>query len=148
MTQIAEENATFSDPARWEQLPTRKLVIEAVRELAGPFRAHAGILRVIMHRGAIDEVVAARGSAAASTLAQQFEALLLTRRREITHPDAALATDVAYRMAYCTVARQVMYGPTFESQRLIEWDDLVHQVGVACATYLLGAPPVKAHRAP
>ena len=30
-----------------------------------------------------------------------------------------------------------MYGPTFESDRLIEWDDLVRQLGNACAAYLL-----------
>src|SRR5438105_3189557 len=146
MAQIGAENEVFSDLARWQRLPTRRLVIEAVRELAEPFRTHADILRVIMHRGAIDDVVANRGSANASGLAEQFEGVLLTRRQEITHPDPDLAVAVAYRMAYCTVARQVMYGPTFESRRLIEWDDLVHQIGVACATYLLLAPSVTAHK--
>jgi AcrR family transcriptional regulator len=142
MEQIAEENAAFSDPSRWGRLSSRKLVIEAVRELAEPFRAHAAILRVIMHRGAIDEVVSNRGSAAASALAEQFKALMLSRRREITHPDPELAADVAYRMAYSTVARQIMYGATFESQRPVEWNDLIHEVGVACATYLLAGPTV------
>jgi AcrR family transcriptional regulator len=146
LRRIADESAVFGDTGRWERLSTRKLVIEAVRELAAPFRRHTGIIRVIMHRGAVDEVVASRGSAAASALSEQFKALLLTRRREIIHPDPELAVDVAYRMAYCTVARQVMYGPTFESQRLVEWDELVHQVGLACAAYLLTAPPVTAHR--
>jgi AcrR family transcriptional regulator len=139
---ISEENAAFSDPSRWERLSSRKLVIEAVRELAEPFRAHAAILRVIMHRGAIDQVVSDRGSASASALAEQFTALLLSRRREITHPDPELAADVAYRMAYSTVARQVMYGPKFESQRPVDWDDLIREVGVACATYLLTSPAV------
>jgi AcrR family transcriptional regulator len=142
MTLIAEENAEFSDPSRWERLSSRKLVIEAVRELAEPFRAHAAILRVIMHRGAVDEVVSRRDSASASALAERFKALVLSRRREVTHPDPELAADVAYRMAYSTVARQVMYGPTFESQRRVEWDDLIHEVGVACATYLLAGPSV------
>src|SRR5438105_6990537 len=132
MAQIGVENEVFSDLTRWQGLPTRRLVMEAVRELAEPFRAHAEILRVIMHRGAIDEVVADRGSTNASALAEQFEALLLTRRPEITHPDPELAAAVAYRMAYCTLARQVMYGPTFESHRLIRWDDLVREIGVAC----------------
>jgi AcrR family transcriptional regulator len=142
MTLIAEENTEFSDPSRWERLSSRKLVIEAVRELAEPFRAHAGILRVIMHRGVVDGVVSSRASASASALAEQFKALVLSRRREITHPDPELAADVAYRMAYSIVARQVMYGPTFESQRRVEWDDLIHEVGVACATYLLAGPAV------
>src|SRR5438034_11848263 len=99
-----------------------------------------------MHRGAIDDVVSSRGSAAASGLATQFETLLLSRRREITHPDPELAVDVAYRMAYCTVARQVMYGPTFEAQRAVDWDDLVQQLGVACTSYLLATPAARTHR--
>jgi hypothetical protein len=32
----------------------------------------------------------------------------------------------------------VMYGPTFESERYVAWDDLVHELGGAAATYLLG----------
>ena len=99
-----------------------------------------------MQRGAVDDVVADRGSASLSTLAEQFKAVLLTRRMDITHPDPELAVDIAYRMAYCTVARQVMYGPTFESQRLVEWDDLVHQLGVASAAYLLTDRADAAHR--
>ena len=30
-----------------------------------------------------------------------------------------------------------MYGPTFESDKLIEWDELVRELGDACACYLL-----------
>jgi hypothetical protein len=40
-------------------------------------------------------------------------------------------------MTYSTFARQVMYGPVFESDRPIAWDDLVAEVGSACAAYLL-----------
>jgi hypothetical protein len=43
-------------------------------------------------------------------------------------------------MAYCTFARQVMYGPTFESERPIKWNDLVEEVRSACAAYLLQEP--------
>src|SRR5207237_189464 len=44
MAQIGVENEVFSDLTRWQGLPTRRLVMEAVRELAEPFRAHAEIL--------------------------------------------------------------------------------------------------------
>ena len=43
-----------------------------------------------------------------------------------------------------------MYGPAFESDRAIAWDELVHEVGAACAAYLLdehdGAPRARAKR--
>jgi hypothetical protein len=101
---------------------------------------HVKYLRVVMHRGAVDEHVAQVGSAASSREAELFKALLLTRREEIAHADPELAVDVAYRMAYCTLARQVMYGPTFESQRRVAWDDLVREIGAACTSYLLDSP--------
>jgi hypothetical protein len=68
------------------------------------------------------------------------EALLLTRRGEIRHPDPELAVDVAFRMVWGTMARQVMYWPTFESHREVAWDTLVVELGNACAAYLFGLP--------
>ncbi|MEN3279037.1 MAG: hypothetical protein V7607_177 [Solirubrobacteraceae bacterium] len=138
MERIIAASDPFRDVERWESISTRELVLEAVREMAEPFREHARLLRVVMHRGAVDEHVAQFGSQTSSAQAELFESLLLTRRDEIVHPDPELAADVAFRMAYCTIARQIMYGPTFESQRAIQWDELVREVGVACATYLLG----------
>jgi len=59
---------------------------------------------------------------------------------------ALLAVDVAFRMAWGTLARQIMYGPTFESHRVIAWDTLVAELGRACASYLLGAESAKTQR--
>jgi AcrR family transcriptional regulator len=132
---IAQEESRSSR----NDLPTRELIIETIRVFAQPFRKHTAFLRVVMHRGAVDEVVAAFGSEVSSNQADQFRAVVLTRRDEVTHADPELAVDVAYRMVYCTIARQVMYGPTFESQRAIAWDDLVRELGDAAATYLLGS---------
>jgi hypothetical protein len=91
-----------------------------------------------MHRGIVDPVVAARSSASVSQFHDAVEAILLTRREAIAHDDPALAIDVAFRMAWGTLARQIMYGPTFESHRVIAWETLVAELGRACAAYLLG----------
>ena len=55
-----------------------------------------------------------RGAAPARSieLARQFKATVLLHRDQIAHPDPDKAVDVAFRMAYCTFARQVMYGPS------------------------------------
>jgi AcrR family transcriptional regulator len=112
----------------------------AVRTVAGIFRGNEQLLSAFMHVGAVDDEIAKRGSQASIDLARRFAVTVLIHKDEISHPDPEKAVDVAYRMAYCTFARQVMYGPTFESDRPISWADLVEEVGAACAAYLLAKP--------
>lgn len=115
----------------------RGAIVAAVGTVAGIFRGNEQLLRAFMHLGAVDDEIAKRGSEGSIDLARQFEATVLAHRDDIKHPDPETAVDVAFRMAYCTFARQVMYGPTFESDRPIAWDELVDEVGAACAAYLL-----------
>jgi AcrR family transcriptional regulator len=136
MEDIAATDHLRESEDGWNELAAREVVFEAVRRLARPVRDHTPLLRVFMHRGAVDDVVAARGSAASTDQCERFTALLLTRRADIRHPDPELAADVVYRMVYCTLARQVMYGPTFESPRPVDWDALVEEIATACASYL------------
>src|SRR5581483_4676904 len=112
--------------------------LQMIAELAATFEADARIVSVIMHRGAVDDAVAGRSSERLRALGDRFRALLLTRREEFVHGEPELAADVAFRTAYGTLARQIMYGPTFESPNAIPWDRLVGEHGDACGTYLFG----------
>ena len=76
---------------------------------------HRAILRAFMHLGAADDRSRSRGSQASIDLGRVFKSLVLAHRDAIGHADPELAVDVAFRMVYCTVARQIMYGPMFES---------------------------------
>jgi AcrR family transcriptional regulator len=116
----------------------REAILEAVNRVADIFRSHDKLLRAFMHIGAVDDEIARRGSRGSIELARSFKAAVLPYRDAFVHPNPELAADVGYRMAYSTFARQVMYGPVFESDRPIEWDELVREVGSACAAYLLG----------
>jgi AcrR family transcriptional regulator len=115
----------------------RDVIVDAVRAAAQVFRGNEGLLRAFMHLGAVDDEISRRGSQASIELARQFETTVLAHRAELAHPDPETAVDVCFRMTYSTFARQVMYGPVFESDRPIAWDDLVAEVGSACAAYLL-----------
>jgi hypothetical protein len=118
----------------------REVIVAAVRTMAVVFRHNEKILRAFMHLGAVDEEISRRGSERSRDLARLFAATVLALRDEIRHRDPELAVDIAFRMAYCTFARRVMYGPTFESDRALGWDELVDEVGRACAAYLLDQP--------
>lgn len=139
MTEIGEQYESIAEAEERSDLPTPELISETIRLFAQPFRTHMPFLRVVMHRGAADDHVATFGSSVSSEQAAQFRSVVLSRREEIAHPDPELAADISFRMVYCTLARQVMYGPTFESQYLVEWDDLVRELGSAVVAYLLGA---------
>jgi AcrR family transcriptional regulator len=115
----------------------REVIAGAVRSVAEIFRGNEQLLSAFMHLGALDHEIAKRGSESSIDLARQFEETVLHHRDEIRHADPEKAVDVAFRMTYCTFARQVMYGPGFESDRPIEWEELVEEVGAACAAYLL-----------
>ena len=126
------------EPGEWTQLEPDDLVREVVRRESEVFRVYRGLLRASMHLGAVDEVVAARGSEGSRAAARAFKSVLIAELGDrIAHDDSELATDVCFRMVYSTLARQVMYGPTFESDKLIEWDELVRELGNTCACYLL-----------
>ena len=47
-----------------------------------------------------------------------------------------MAIDIAYRMVYDVLARDVMYGPAFESDITHTWDELVEELIRAAVTYL------------
>jgi hypothetical protein len=132
----AEHGAVAAADGRPDE-SVRDVIAGAVRTVATIFRTNEDLLRAFMHLGAVDDEIARRGSDSSTDLARQFAETILNQRDQITHPDPEKAVDVAFRMTYCTFARQVMYGPTFESDREISWDDLVEEVGAACAEYLL-----------
>jgi AcrR family transcriptional regulator len=116
-------------------------VAGAVAGVARGMKENRKALRAFMHLGAVDEVISARGSKASIVLSKSFKRALAPYRSEFRQRDPDMALDVAFRIVYCTLARQVMYGPVFESDRRISWKRLVEELGSACCAYLLGSAP-------
>jgi AcrR family transcriptional regulator len=111
-------------------------VAHAVRRLADRMHVERRLLRVFMLRGAVDANIAQAGSRSSQAAAGAFTDAVLDRPAEIGHADPQLAADIAFRMVYDVLARQIMYGPTFESPRPVAWDTLVAELSGACVAYL------------
>jgi len=126
-----------TDPDAYAELPTKELIVQIVHDVGDLFQTNSRLLRVFMHRGIVDHVVAERSSRSVSGFAAAFEGLLLTRKKEIVQVDPDLAVDVAFRIAWGTLARQIMYWPTFESEHRIEFDRLVDELCTVLVAYLL-----------
>jgi AcrR family transcriptional regulator len=111
---------------------------QTVRAFAQALYRERDVLRVFMLRGPVDDRIRSHGSASSQVAAELFEQAVLSRRDEIHHPRPEVAVDVAYRIVYDVLARQVMYGPTFESPNRIAWDELVAELTAAALDYLRG----------
>src|SRR5436190_9706119 len=141
---IAEENAAALAPdEQWEGLDARQVITGAVGEMASQMLSHERILRVFMNRSPIDPVIRERGATQVRVLATRFEELLLRHADEITHGDPDLAIEVAFRMAFSTMARRISMGSQFGAYREVDDDELIDEVARAVAAYLL-EPPLRA----
>lgn len=115
-------------------------VAELVCGMAKVMNDNRKALRVFMHLGAVDEVISARGSKTSVALCRTFKRALQPYVGDIAHPEPDVALDVAFRIAYCTLARQIMYGPAFESDYRLGWKRLVDELSTACTVYLMRCP--------
>jgi len=115
----------------------REVIELLVRRVAATMGAHRAILRAFMHLGALDEVISSRGSLESVEVSRRFKDALRPHAAEFGHADPEIALDVAFRITYSTLARQVMYGPLFESEIDLGFDQLTGELALACAAYLL-----------
>lgn len=120
-----------------EPAGAREVIDALVRRVAATMGAHRAILRAYMHLGALDEVISTRGSLESVELSRRFKEALRPHASEFSHSDPDIALDVAFRITYSTLARQVMYGPLFESEIDLAWDDLTAELATVCTAYLL-----------
>ena len=139
MESMSQANESAGDPAA-SAGGAAAAVAAVVAGMARVMNDNRKALRAFMHLGAVDEVISARGSQASIALSKTFKRALMPYAAEFRHPEIEVAVDVAFRIAYSTLARQVMYGPVFESDRRLSWKRLVDEISAACAAYLLSAP--------
>jgi AcrR family transcriptional regulator len=111
-------------------------VTSGVQRLADAMDSQRDLLRVFMHLAPVDVKIAEGASEVSRAVGRDFTAAVLAHRDEIKHPLPERAVDVAYRIPYDVLARRIMYGPTFESELTIAWDDLVDEVAQAAIAYL------------
>lgn len=109
----------------------------AVAQMSRTMGEHRRALRAFMHLGAVDDFIAARGSTASIAQGRSFAEAMLRHQHEIRHPHPELAVDIAFRMVYSTLARQVMYGAQFESEFPVDWNTLTTELTLACRRYLV-----------
>jgi AcrR family transcriptional regulator len=120
-----------------DELDDRARITAAVGAVAEVMRENAGLLRVIMLRGALDERVLQRGSQSVRALNDAFAAVVLRHAEAFRHPEPSLAVDVCFRMLFAALSRRITHGPRHESSHDISWERLAREHAALCAAYLL-----------
>lgn len=143
MSEIETLHVEAFEDAGWSELPTEQVIRKAVDAVADSFSFNTGMLRVAMLRSAVDDRVRHRGHSAIADLSRRFEAALLDRRADFSHPEPRIAVQVCFRMVFATLSRRVTFGPTFESSVELAWPQLVHELGSACVALCLYMPPTE-----
>lgn len=131
-----KEDQLRSDSSR-AGLSPRELVELLVSDLANVMLGEAEMLRVFMRQAPFNNEIWRHGSASATDASRIFSESLLAHRDKLGHPDPELAVDVAFRMVFCTISRRITHGDTFESARRISDEQLVAELSLAVADYLL-----------
>lgn len=135
METMAASDSGEEPPA--EPASAAEAIALLVQRVAATMGAHRAVLRAFMHLGALDEVISSRGSLESVAVSGRFKETLRPYAAEFRHPDPDVALDVAFRLVYSTLARQVMYGPLFESDIDLGWERLTAELASACTAYLL-----------
>lgn len=136
LEEVDAEQAQIVSPDRWIGASLNALLPELLDELGEMLRRRAPILRAFMMRAATDDVVGRMGRASGARLAEGFESLLLSRSREIRHPDPPRAARACFTVAYASFTRYLGLGVSLDAAGEGDWLILKADVSLMCACYL------------
>jgi AcrR family transcriptional regulator len=137
MAWTEEQQPLIERAAAAADLSPRERIEGIVAEMANSMLAHADILRVFMRQAPLNADIWQRGAEKSHETARAFARAILDHRDHIRHPEPEVATDVAFRIVYCTITRRITHGPKFESSRQVSDKKLVRELSRAVADYLL-----------
>jgi AcrR family transcriptional regulator len=137
MDMLMEQERQFERDSELQGLSPRELVEKLVTDMANIMLRNRHLLLPFMRQAPSFPEIWQRGAESSQATGDLWESALLRHRAAVKHPDPELAIDVAYRMVYCTIARRITHGNTFESDREITDQDLVRELARAVADYLL-----------
>ena len=136
LEEIEVEQAWIVCADRWEGFSLHQMLPQLLDELAEMLRRNAPILSAFMMRASVDEVTGRVGRASGKKLAEGFEALLLTRRDAIRHPDPVRAAHACFTTAYATYSRYLGLGSSLDSAGEGDWQILKADVSLMCGCFL------------
>jgi AcrR family transcriptional regulator len=141
MARLAQETeATFgAEPPAGESFSGA--VARVIRQLAGLLQGHAPVLGAFMNRASQDPAISETGKALHYRTVEYFCSALLTRREDISHPDADHAVDWSCTVVYSVLARWLGLGTEPTASGEGDWDSILADLTEMVTTYLTSSGP-------
>jgi acyl-CoA synthetase (NDP forming) len=135
---VRDDNQQFTDDSRWHGLAPAALIDEAIHELAATFHRHTAFLRPVVLISSVHPEIYRRGAIYSREVGDQFTALLLSTRQQITQPDPETAISAVFNTVFSSLVLRTMYGPGFATPADDD-DTFVTTLSAMAQRYLLGS---------
>jgi AcrR family transcriptional regulator len=132
-----ESDLQFERDAQLHPAEPRELVETIVSDFARLHLVHASEWRVFVRQAPLHPEIFARGQEKTHDLKARFEQALLTSHRAFRHEDPQRAVTVVFSLVFATITRRISHGAEFDGSSAITDDDLVRELGIVAADYLL-----------
>jgi AcrR family transcriptional regulator len=134
--QIEQRVEALADASRWANAPTAAIVEAAVAELVTVTRERRQMIAAFLVRAVEDPVIREGGLRFRRRVEQRLSALLLPRRAEMTHPDPALAIDLAIQTAFALMQQHVLIEETQVGGRRLSDEELRRELATMFLRYV------------
>jgi AcrR family transcriptional regulator len=142
LADFVAEAETILAPDRWDAAPISAIAEALIAFLVEAYGTHRGLLRALMLHARLSSGSGGTGEAQfrarerrAWRLLPDFEALMLSRRDQIAHPDPALAIRLGFLQAFYAL-REILLWEDVQSKPDVSPETLVQELTQSYLAYL------------
>jgi AcrR family transcriptional regulator len=144
--ELSQRVEALADARRWKNASTTDIVEAAVTELVTITRERRHMIAAFLVRAIEDPVIREGGLRFRRSVEDRISALLLPRRKEMHHPDPALAIDLGIQTAFALMQQHVLIEETQVGGRPLTDEELRRELATMFLRYI-GIEPGKTGRA-
>ena len=136
---MSEAEATAEemlDPQRWSKASVSEIVQDIIAFRVRIYSEHVGLIKAFALRTVTDRGFAARAQRYARQLNEGFVALMITRRRELLHPEPANAAEFVGRLITSLLTHRLLFDDVVDAGRPWSKSQITTELTHTCLAYL------------
>lgn len=134
--ELSERVERLADPLRWAGADTAAIVEAAVAELVAITREKRPIIAAFLANALEDPVLLEGGLRFRRSVEERLSVLFLSRRDEMSHPEPALAIELAIQTAFAIMQQHVLIEETRAQGRALSDDELRREITTLVLRYV------------